>query len=621
MREIREANSALQTEIASLQHAAVAKASFAHAQAATIATVRADLSEAIERHKEVDAGHHARIKDLHKKLKEEAAGRAASDALLVRHRTSAAEVAPHMANAAAALTALRQARKQLEAGLTSEKEAAQELQKRGSALATRLKAEEVLRQQIEAERAAALAVIMPIIGGSPQDDGSTDQPMQLLVGAVKDLASRLNIALAAVTETRKSAEDAATSAEDARRKECREHKVEVEELRKELAELRDDKAAALHANARDQKNIHAQRQRIKEAEQRADERDAAVHRLTTQLENLTSDAQEQATSTHGLEAALKRAEALVAASAFDSEKGYQAAAEAREAASNAERQRNDAIAAAKQSERSQEAATKRLVAAEEATTAAQAEVDTLRGQVYDLRSKVTASERALQQSVTKCQGLEETLSKTSNDAAEARRVGAEKTKKLSRELETAQSQVTDLRRRLSEVSDSKRAADAAAHKAGEHAKELREQIKGSSVEAATARTAAEKLRQELSEAKESHEKELGQKARMLSEILEAMQLEESAKSAAFADVRSLHQALDRAQEALHEAEEGRRVAEDAATSQTAALAATKRRADTYRDENRALLSNYDEWLRTLVTANRGNATAAAQVKLPSPCAA
>jgi hypothetical protein len=56
------------------------------------------------------------------------------------------------------------------------------------------------------------------------------------------------------------------------------------------------------------------------------------------------------------------------------------------------------------------------------------------------------------------------------------------------------------------VSDSKRAADAAAHKAAEHAKELREQIKGSSVEAATARTAAEKLRQELSEAKESHEK-------------------------------------------------------------------------------------------------------------------
>lgn len=41
--------------------------------------------------------------------------------------------------------------------------------------------------------------------------------------------------------------------------------------------------------------------------------------------------------------------------------------------------------------------------------------------------------------------------------------------------------------------------------------------------------------------------DLGQKARMLSEILEAMQQEEAAKCAALADVRSLHQALDQAQ--------------------------------------------------------------------------
>ena len=103
--------------------------------------------------------------------------------------------------------------------------------------------------------------------------------------------------------------------------------------------------------------------------------------------------------------------------------------------------------------------------------------------------------------------------------------------------------------------------------------------------------------------------------------------------------------------AVQEADEARRVAEDAAAGQAAALAATKRRADTYREENRvrsallptrltlrccrccksiscgpaepeaqgvradavglpmtrlyrcaqALLSNYDEWLRTLVS--------------------
>jgi len=56
---------------------------------------------------------------------------------------------------------------------------------------------------------------------------------------------------------------------------------------------------------------------------------------------------------------------------------------------------------------------------------------------------------------------------------------------------------------------------------------------------------------------------------------------------------------------VREAEEARRAAVDAAAGQAAALAATKRRADTYREENRALLANYDDWLRTLVSAKNG----------------
>jgi hypothetical protein len=54
------------------------------------------------------------------------------------------------------------------------------------------------------------------------------------------------------------------------------------------------------------------------------------------------------------------------------------------------------------------------------------------------------------------------------------------------------------------------------------------------------------------------------------------------------------------QEAAREADAARRAAEDSAAGQAAALAATRRRADTYREENRALLANYDDWLRTLV---------------------
>ena len=54
------------------------------------------------------------------------------------------------------------------------------------------------------------------------------------------------------------------------------------------------------------------------------------------------------------------------------------------------------------------------------------------------------------------------------------------------------------------------------------------------------------------------------------------------------------------QDTAREADAARRAAEDSAAGQAAALAATRRRADTYREENRALLANYDDWLRTLV---------------------
>ena len=54
------------------------------------------------------------------------------------------------------------------------------------------------------------------------------------------------------------------------------------------------------------------------------------------------------------------------------------------------------------------------------------------------------------------------------------------------------------------------------------------------------------------------------------------------------------------QDTAREADVARRAAEDSAAGQAAALAATRRRADTYREENRALLANYDDWLRTLV---------------------
>lgn len=60
------------------------------------------------------------------------------------------------------------------------------------------------------------------------------------------------------------------------------------------------------------------------------------------------------------------------------------------------------------------------------------------------------------------------------------------------------------------------------------------------------------------------------------------------------------------QDTAREADVARRAAEDSAAGQAAALAATRRRADTYREENRALLANYDDWLRTLVQSRPGN---------------
>lgn len=64
-------------------------------------------------------------------------------------------------------------------------------------------------------------------------------------------------------------------------------------------------------------------------------------------------AQEQTATIQTLEASLKRSEATSAARAADSERDFEAAAAARDAAATSERERNDSVAAAKQSQRSE----------------------------------------------------------------------------------------------------------------------------------------------------------------------------------------------------------------------------------------------------------------------------
>lgn len=54
------------------------------------------------------------------------------------------------------------------------------------------------------------------------------------------------------------------------------------------------------------------------------------------------------------------------------------------------------------------------------------------------------------------------------------------------------------------------------------------------------------------------------------------------------------------QASLVEAEAGRQKAEEALQAAHAALAACRRKSDTYRRENRALLAKYDDWLKSLV---------------------
>ena len=71
------------------------------------------------------------------------------------------------------------------------------------------------------------------------------------------------------------------------------------------------------------------------------------------------------------------------------------------------------------------------------------------------------------------------------------------------------------------------------------------------------------------------------------------------------------------QDTAREADAARRAAEDSAAGQAAALAATRRRADTYREENRALLANYDDWLRTLVESRLSLTLSPGLVSQPS----
>lgn len=62
------------------------------------------------------------------------------------------------------------------------------------------------------------------------------------------------------------------------------------------------------------------------------------------------------------------------------------------------------------------------------------------------------------------------------------------------------------------------------------------------------------------------------------------------------------------QASLSQTSGARQLAEDAATCTSATLNTLKKKAHAYKKENRTLLTNYDDWLKTLVS-QRGNISA------------
>ncbi|GAB4823053.1 hypothetical protein N2152v2_010099 [Parachlorella kessleri] len=116
-----------------------------------------------------------------------------------------------------------------------------------------------------------------------------------------------------------------------------------------------------------------------------------------------------------------------------------------------------------------------------------------------------------------------------------------------------------------------------------------------------------KLRNEQATVSSSHMKEVESKGQVVADVMARLQAEEAAKVTAEHEARALKRRIEDLETSLAEAQEAQTRTAEAYDNSQAALETMKRKLQVYKKENKNLMSSYDDWLKQMVKSRPGGA--------------
>eukprot|EP00891_Asterochloris_glomerata_P005567 jgi/Astpho2/5567/Aster-02825 len=158
-----------------------------------------------------------------------------------------------------------------------------------------------------------------------------------------------------------------------------------------------------------------------------------------------------------------------------------------------------------------------------------------------------------------------------------------------------------------QLRDSAEAAERGRSKAVSQLSLVQDEVSRLKSELANEQARCTKLRAEVSTTSVGHVKELENKARVMEDVLAAMQAEERAKLDAQHEARVYRARLAELELTLTDSHTAKQRAEEAFSSSQAAVSTLKRKATAYKKENKQLVSQYDAWLKTLMQQRHSGA--------------
>ncbi|KAK9803426.1 hypothetical protein WJX72_011695 [[Myrmecia] bisecta] len=229
------------------------------------------------------------------------------------------------------------------------------------------------------------------------------------------------------------------------------------------------------------------------------------------------------------------------------------------------------------------------------------EVVMLRHRLEQLQAQLDTKERDLCKRESKVKELMESLRVMTERLASSQTSSSNDRSRLEEHVSTLEARLQQANLDVNQMREALDVAERSKHNATTQLAIHKDDIARLRCQLSDEQTRAAKLRAELATIESSHSKELESKSRMVADVVAAMQAEEKAKLEAQQEAQQYRRRAADLEANMSDTVGAKQRAEDSFTSSQAALSSMKKKAHVYRKENRTLLSNYDDWLKSLVS--------------------